>query len=352
MDYCNCDVMPGQLQLDTTWVHEETQDADYVIIVNSELAFAVYKSLLGKTQGQTESTSSGNLKVPGINCILQRFLQEPRSDKVVMVYFDYTDEKYIIPDICPGYRYKLMENFTKFLLHLHKLKWTDNLTRYDLPHDEKYFLKPAWKDLQAEIEHAATYQRQHPNWFVQTYGYLRSFSNASDESGIDSGLPAEPIFLDPVSKHLQKYIDSDSQDVITVTPPVYMEYGGKTYLTLSPYSFQPHINNSCNQAKTAGGASPTAAFRGDGNYSTLAEAPTTADSGGQFDFFPPDDQSEFETASKSQSEQMMSINARNFGAEYAEYDNKAYDWKQDLNLLRVQSGEIPLDSQSLGGESV
>lgn len=351
-DYCNCTVMSGQLHLDTTWVHEETQDADYVIIVNSELAYGVYKSLLGKIQGQTENTSSGNLQVPGINCIMQRFLQEPRYDKIVMVYFDYTDEKYIIPDICPGYHYRLMKNFTDFLLHIHKLKRTDNLTRYDLPLDGKYYLKPAGKDLQTEIKKAAAYQRQNPNWFIQTYGYMRSFSNASDESGIDSGLPPEPIFLDPVSRHLQEHFDSDSQDAITVTPPVFIEYGGKTYRTLSPHSFQPHIYNSNKQAKTARESSPTTEFGGAGNYITSAETPVTADSGGQFDFIPPDDQSEFETASKSQSEQMMSINARNFGAEFAEYDNKAYNWKQDLTLLRVQSGEIPYESQSLGGESV
>ena len=279
-----------------------------------------------------EQTPSGHLQIPAINCILERFLQEPHYDKTVMVYFDYTSEGLVIPDICPGYNYKLMKHFTDLLMHIHKLKRTDNLTQYDLPLDGKYYLKPIGKDLQRAIEETVSYERENPDWFAQKYGYLRSFSNASDESGFDSGLPQEPIFVDQITATLQSYLDATSQDAITVTPPIIIGEDQRPYLQLAPRSFQrdAHHYDSYNQTRP------------------IHESPTTADSGGHFDFIPPDDMSEFETASKTQSEQMMSINARNLG-----YDNKAYDWQQDLNLLRVQSGEIPLDdSHSLGGESV
>ena len=328
--HCHCDVMHAQLRLDTTWVHQEIQNADYVLIINSKLAYAIYQGLITKNRGEPEQSPSGNLKIPGINCILQRFLQEPHYDKTVMVYFDYTSEELVIPDICPGYNYKLMKHFTDLLLHIHKVKRTDNLAQYDLPLDGKYYLKPIGKDLQTAIREAASYERENQEWFAQKYGYLRSFSNASDESGFDSGLPQEPIFLDPVTAQLQSYIDATSQDVITVMPPITTGQVGRTYLALSPQSFQERVYDGYNQTRPQ------------------HDTPTTADSGGQFDFIPPDDMSEFETASKTQSEQMMSINARN-----TRHDNKAYDWQQDLTLLRVQSGEISLeDSRSLGGESV
>ena len=319
--------MCAQLQLDTTWVHQEIQQADYVVIVNSKVAHSIYRSLLIKNRGQTEHSPSGSVKSPGINCILQRFLQEPHYDKTVMVYFDYTSEDHIIPDICPGYNYKLMKHFTDFLLHVHQLKRTDKLSHYELPLDGQYDLKPVGKELKTAIRMATDYEREHPHWFSQNFAYLRSFSNTSEESGFDSGLPQEPGFLDPITEQLHGYIDATSQDAITIPPPTANHR--ELYLALSPNNFHPHIYDKCNP----GSMSP--------------EAPTTADSG-QFDFIPPDDLSEFDTTSKTQSEQMMSINARNCG-----YDNKAYDWKQDLVLLRVQSGEIPFsDVHSLGGESV
>lgn len=328
--HCSCDVMHAQLRLDTTWVHQESQNADYVLIVNSKLAYAIYQRLITKNRGMPERTPSGNVQIPAINCILERFLQEPHYDKTVMVYFDYTSEGLVIPDICPGYNYKLMKHFTDFLMHIHKLKRTDNLVQYDLPLDGKYYLNPVGKDLQRAIEEAVSYERENPDWFAQKYGYLRSFSNASDESGFDSGLPQEPIFLDPITANLQSYLDATSQDAITVTPPIITTKDSRQDLHLAPQSFQRDAYQSFDRTRP------------------IHETPTTADSGGQFDFIPPDDTSEFETASKTQSEQMMSINARNVG-----YDNKAYDWQQDLNLLRVHNGEIPFDdSHSMGGESV
>ena len=322
--------MQAQLRLDTTWVHQESQNADYVIIVNSKLAYAIYQSLIRRNRGLPERTPSGNVQIPAINCILERFLQEPHYDKTVMVYFDYTNEGLVIPDICPGYNYKLMKHFADLLMHIHKLKRTDNLAQYDLPLDGQYFLQPIGKDLRDAIKEAMSYERENPDWFAQKYGYLRSFSNASDESGFDSGLPQEPIFIDPVTKNLQSYLDATSQDAITVTPPIIAGEDERPYLQLAPQSFQREARQTYSLIRP------------------VHETPTTGDSGVEFDFIPPDDVSGFEVASKSLSEQMLSINARNAG-----YDNKAYDWQHDLALLRVQSGEISYDdSHSVGGESV
>ena len=324
-NYCHCDVMCAQLQRDDTWVHQEIQQADYVVIVNSVLAHGIYRTLLKKK----ERTASGNYKTPGINCILQRFLQEPHYDKTVMVYFDYTNEDHIIPDICPGYNYQLMKHFTDFLLHIHKLKRTDNLSQYDLPLDGQYDMKPVGKELKLAIRLALEFERENSRWFSQNFAYLRSFSNTSDESGFDSGLPAEPTVLDPIAERLQDYMDATSQDAITITPAMGNLRG--TPLSLSPHSFQPGSYNSSNHIGIA----------------QAQETPTTGDSG-QFEFIPPDDFSEFDVMSKTLSEQMMSINEHSCG-----HDNKAYDGRQDLVLLREYSGDIPFDDvHSLGGQSV
>ena len=319
-NYCYCHVMSGYLHLDTTWLHQDIQDADYVIIVNSKLAYGFYKSLLSKNlghmenQGCTENGCSGNAIVPGINCILQKFLQQPSYDKIVMVYFDYTIANYIIPEICSGYNYKLMKNFTELLMYIHKLKRTDNLAQYDLPLDGKYFLKPAGRDLQNIIRKAAAYERENSNGFSYAYPNLRSISSASDESGFDSGFQHEPISHHFVSSHFQSHMDSDSQDAIPLTSPVLTEYRKST----NP---RPYVCNS--QARKCQGKF---AFEYGGQRNNIAyinETTTAADCGVEFDFVPPDDDDgEFETASMSQSEQMMQINTRYSGAEN---DNKEYE---------------------------
>ena len=202
-------------------------------------------------------------------------------------------------------------------MHIHKLKRTDNLTQYGLPLEGKYYLKPIGKDLQRAIEETVSYERKNPDWFAQKYGYLRSFSNASDESGYDSVLPQELVFVDPVTAQLQSYLYATSQDAITVTPSMIADQD------LPAYQAHKAGNNSSDDKHNH-------------NQRPIRETTPTPDSGEQFYFIPPDNTSDFETISKTLSEQMMSINARNIGD-----SKKEYDWQQDLALLRVQTGEIP-----------
>ena len=258
---------------------------------------------------------SGDINIPEINC-----LQQSDTGKTVKVYFDYTSEGLVIPDICPGYNYKLMQHFTDLSMHIHKLKRTVNLT-HDLPLDGNYYLKPIGKDLQRAIEGATTYKRENQGWFTQKYGYLRSFSNASDESGYDSGLPQEPVFLDPVTAQLQSYLDATSQDAIIVTPSMIADQDWPAFLAHNPCHNLPDDQHKHIQPRP---------------IHDMEMLPPTANSGEQFEFIPPDDISDFETMSKTLSDQMMSINARNIGD-----SKKEYDWQQDLALLRVQNGEIP-----------
>lgn len=326
--------MSGYLHLDTTWVHQDIQDADKVIIVNSKLAYDLYKSLLSKNQEYTENRrytengSSRNGIVPRINCILQKFLQQPSYDKIVMVYFDYTNENYIIPEICSGYNYKLMKNFTELLLYIHKLKRTDNLAQYDLPLDGKYHLKPIGKDLQNVIRNAAAYERENPDGFIDMYPDLRSSLSASDESGFGSGLQQEPVPYYFVSSNFQNRKYSVSQDV-TLTPPVLTEYRTTTNPGTCVYNSVARKYHDNQFAFIYGGQK---------NYIACASNETPIAAGLGIDFVPPDDESEFETASVSQSEQMVEINAR---YSEAEDDKKVYDRKQDLTFLYTQSGDIP-----------
>ena len=319
--HCYCDVMHVQLHDATSWVHQDFQNADYVLIVNSKLAYAIYHRLITKNQEEQETMLLGDIKIPEINCILLRCLQESHNGKTVMVYFDYTSEGLVIPDICPGYNYKLMKHFTDLLMHIQKLKRTDNLTQYDLPLDGKYYLKPIGKDLQRAIEETVSYERENPDWFAQKYGYLRSFSNASDESGYDSGLPQEPVFVDPVTAQLQSYLHATTQDAITVTPSMIADQDWPAFLAHNPCHNPPDDQHKHIQPRP---------------IHDMELLPPTTNSGEQFEFIPPDDISDFETMSKTLSDQMMSINARNIGD-----SKKEYDWQQDLALLRIQNGEIP-----------
>ena len=405
--HCQCDVMHALLRDDTIWVHQEYENADFVLIVQSKLAYEFYHRLYTKTHNEWEVTLSGDTKTPGINSILLRCLNESQNGKIVKVYFDYTNEGLVIPLLCSGFNYKMMMHFTDLLMHIHNLKRTDNLAQYDLPLDGQYFLKPAGKDLEIALRKAIIFERENSEWFTQKEGYNRLLSNMSDDSGYASGLPDEAMLpdsntlqpqsylksskphgaisiaeLSTTSAQLRRYLNTFSKDVITVTPSMIADHDWPRYPEHSPFTINQdnHVSHSqrgaihdrrtksadseeqfdfippdnASESETASKTlieqmtSINARYTrspgtNQGDYEhhsqrpAIGDRPTKADEfQEQFDCIPPDDKSEFETASKTLSEQMMSINAR-----YIDGSKRNNTRQQELDLLREQSGEIP-----------
>lgn len=380
--HCQCVVMCVEWQLDAPWVHQDLQQADYIVIVNSEGAYTTYMNKFGQ---QNESVTSHQHSSPmtkrmsSINSVRNKFLHDERYDNIVMVYFEYTNEKYILPDICPGYKYQLMKHFTDFLLHIHKLHRTDNLMKYDLPLDGDHGKRPIGQKLLESIAAAECYQQHNPKWAQNRFGYDRMWSHVSEDSKFDSGLPED--FNSPVqTPEIEGQAPFKNQDVF-----IHL-LEGKSVCTVNPSDIgfapkqEPNILPSFTEEVNVSHAPKHRPKLSPQNFTAEAKQvqgegtpppPSCSTVESDFGFFPPDDfDDEFDVLSKTQSEQMKSIvdryQARN-NFETSQYNNmqvyrnhyENYDKNRDLLLLKVHSGEVPFiecntngEVISLGGESV
>ena len=347
--HCQFDVELAELQQDAPWVHQDLAQADYVVIVNSEAAYKAYMSS-NSPQSSPKINSSSS-----INCIRNKFTKEERYDHIIMVYFSYTDEKYILPDICTGYKYKLMKHFTDFLLHAHQIRRTDNLSEYDLPFDGNHRLRPLGQQLLESIEQATRYEAENPKCYMPSHWMLRGISNTSDRSHYPSGdsgciddfSPRPSPEIDPrypwsdsnVSQQIDGVTVTESEQKINVSHPAVIQKSvskQRPPLILSPVSF----------VRQNGHVGPE-----------IFTPPTDSPDECKLEFFPPDESSEYDAFSQTQSKQLEDIvnqytetMKRQGGMDGSNNSTESdqghgeghglYDKKGDLDILDAHSREV------------
>ena len=402
--YCQCDVMVAEMDLDKPWVHQDLSKANYAIVVNSEGAYKAYASKFGSNGSSggvgvvnSERSPNASPKLGGINSLRRTFLSEERYDKIVMVYFEYTDEQFIIPDICPGYKYKLMKNFTDFLLHIHKLDRTDNLAQYDIPFEGDLHRQPIGQQLRAAITEATKYEQTKKSKPPKVV--LDRFP--SDDSRYDSGLPPDlgtpgqtPVIEGewPLGSQdkLLAALKLHPGDAITISPSllgidpdidgqscteIQPQFQSQTYTKL-PYTdyetpFSPEIHQTSPQMYTKLSFGPTKprpmlnipSAKGHGHFQSNQSSPDSGHLDSIPDFLPPDDIDNFETASKTQSEQMQIFNQKYYDLDESDEDRDLDTSMNDLDrperrgdrfgdLQFLQESCSKGEVVSLGGESV
>lgn len=383
--HCQCDVMTAEWHLDAPWVHQDLQKADFAIVVNSEGAYRSYMSVYGQRKNfRSNHSSTGTSTMSSINSIRSKFLHEEHYDNIVMVYFEYTKEHFIIPDICPGYKYKLMKHFTDFLLHIHQLHRAENLSRYDLPLDGNHKQRPEGQQLLESINAAVKYELSSSQRYENLFD--RMYSHTSDDSRYDSGLQADiSPGVTPESEKPESWPSNQQGrlpqfgDTITINPSeMSYEIPDETVNMLNGYQkSRPYLtladkNSQQNILKNTSPVSPHICAESN-PYITVKDDLVNDD------FIPPEDFDNCDVLSRALSEQMQSIVDRYTadkqqtdpqnpvqplaGTQSSETNRgavqpRSYDRNNDLYILRVQSGEIPFINRtneevvSIGGESV
>ncbi|XP_052271820.1 interleukin-17 receptor D-like isoform X3 [Dreissena polymorpha] len=353
--YCQCDVMMAEFTLDAPWVHQDLERADYTIVVNSEGAFRA-------------NMSPSSKRMSSINSLRNKFKHEERYDKIVMVYFEYTDEQFIIPDICPGFKYKLMKHFSDFLLHVHKIHRADkDLVQYDLPLDGNLQHRPIGHQLAEAIAQAIQYEQNKSKRAKLTGLDLLSWDRQnSNDSRFDSGLQsdigsAEALSINgnelwPFRPSLLAMIQGQS-DTITITPSdVGILYDNNCSLGKpSVAKNRPHLNMPMNP---------------DQSPPPMYDRLESHDSGqAGYEFIAPDDFDESDVLSKTLSNQMLhfvdryeqtsmhgsvpsgrKVYSSGQQNDLSKSTHPGYDRSADLQILQTQFEND--DVISLGGVSI
>ncbi|XP_052271490.1 uncharacterized protein LOC127872198 [Dreissena polymorpha] len=366
--YCQCDVMMAEFTLDAPWVHQDLERADYTVVINSEGAFRA-------------NMSPSSKPMSSINSLRNKFKHEEKYDKIVMVYFEYTDEQFIIPDICPGFKYKLMKHFSDFLLHVHKIYRADkDLVQYDLPLDGNLQHRPIGHQLAEAIAQVIQYEQNKPKRAMLTGSNLLSWNRQnSDDSRYDSGLQSDigspGVFsineneLWPLRPNLLAMMQGES-DTITITPS---DVGILYDINCSQDAFNNEpsdVNNDCGNFSVSKKRPHFYMAMDPGKYPSKFVNQDSVDSGkGDFEFIAPEDFDESDVLSKTLSNQMLhfvdcyeqtsmhgsvpsgsKVYSSGQQNDLSKSTHPGYDRSADLQILQTQFEND--DVISLGGVSI
>ncbi|XP_064607488.1 uncharacterized protein LOC135471954 [Liolophura sinensis] len=219
--YCKCDVRyPAwclqeiQTRGTITWVLQMIQEADYVIVINSEGAFKMNQARKdSSTPCKFNDSPIGDIFTPAITNIIANFYKNKDYKKYIMVQFHYTDDKFQISEISPGYGYVLMKHFRELICHIHEI----NTENHDLTLSVCLPLQPdahaqteEGRELLQEINAAQAFTKAFPNWFEDMY--------VTDEDCFDSGMSSLPV--DSFPDHLREQIQRECvQNLLRYPPP-------------------------------------------------------------------------------------------------------------------------------------
>ncbi|XP_046561406.1 uncharacterized protein LOC124270408 [Haliotis rubra] len=160
---CGCSVsyLPwekGKLQEENAeaWVLEHMDESDFIIVINSRIAFETYEARSRDTTEQSVfNTAISHMHAKKTDgAYFQRFL---------FIHFSYTEEQFFIKDINPAVEYQMPEQLPPLLDHIHGMQSGE-----DAEKNAHASLKNIsdFNKLQELITKSKKYEKANPQWFV------------------------------------------------------------------------------------------------------------------------------------------------------------------------------------------
>ncbi|XP_067659813.1 uncharacterized protein [Haliotis asinina] len=157
---CGCSVsyLPwekGKLQDEdaAAWVLNRMDESDFIIVINSRIAFETYKARSRDTTEQSVfSTAMSHIHAQkSDDAYFQRFL---------FIHFSYTEEHFFIKDINPAVEYQMPEQLPRLLNHIHGMQGGED------ENNVRASLENMFDKLQELITKSKKYEKTNPQWFA------------------------------------------------------------------------------------------------------------------------------------------------------------------------------------------
>ncbi|XP_046575076.1 uncharacterized protein LOC124283094 isoform X2 [Haliotis rubra] len=157
------------------WILTHIDQADFVLIINSEAAFKLFETRhTNETLRRLDEGPEGDTFSLALTHVLTKSSEPWFFRKTILAYFDYTDEDFILKDVCPGVQYRLPKHFKEFVCHIHEMSGQSGI-------DEMVDLEAtsSGRQLLEAIRKAKHFQRSDPQWFDKRFF-------RQEDSGFDS----------------------------------------------------------------------------------------------------------------------------------------------------------------------
>ncbi|XP_048243421.1 uncharacterized protein LOC124148111 isoform X2 [Haliotis rufescens] len=165
------------------WILTHIDQADFVIIINSEAAFKLFETRnTNASLRRLDEGPEGDTFSPALTHVMAKSSEPGFFKKTILAHFDYTDEDFILKEVSPGVQYMLPKHFKEFLCHIHEMSGESDL-------DEMVNLDAtsSGRQLLEAIRKAKHFQKSDPQWFDERfYRQEDSAYDSLSESKCDS----------------------------------------------------------------------------------------------------------------------------------------------------------------------
>ncbi|XP_046341858.2 uncharacterized protein LOC124122768 [Haliotis rufescens] len=153
------------------WVLHHMDVADFIIVVNSRIAFETYEARSRDTIGHTAfNTAISHMQAKkSDDAYFQRFL---------FIHFAYTEEQFFIKDINPAVEYQVPEELPGLLNHIHGIQGGEEAENNIHGTLENIF---EIKGLQELIMKSRKYQIANPQWFASEAIQVAACAESGDD---------------------------------------------------------------------------------------------------------------------------------------------------------------------------
>ncbi|XP_071086836.1 interleukin cytokine receptor-related protein 1-like isoform X2 [Haliotis cracherodii] len=165
------------------WILTHIDQADFVIIINSEAAFKLFETRnTNASLRRLDEGPEGDIFSPALTHVMAKSSEPGFFKKTILAHFDYTDEDFILKEVSPGVQYMLPKHFKEFLCHIHEMSGQS-----DLDDMVNLHATSSGRQLLEAIRKAKHFQKSDPQWFDKRfYRQEDSAYDSLSESKCDS----------------------------------------------------------------------------------------------------------------------------------------------------------------------
>ncbi|XP_067649299.1 uncharacterized protein [Haliotis asinina] len=192
-DHCNCQVffLPwfrGTIQTTGVyqWIMTHIDLSDYVIIISSEAAYNLFDTRSTSTTYRAEDEGpEGDTFSPAMTHVMAKSAEHDFFKKTILVYFEYTNEDFVLKEVSPGVQYKLPKHFKELMWHIHEV---NTMTRRKVEGMDNLQATTGGRNVLEAVTKAKHFQTSDPDWFSKRFQRQDSAYGSQHEDEVEDSV--------------------------------------------------------------------------------------------------------------------------------------------------------------------
>ncbi|XP_046555645.1 uncharacterized protein LOC124264908 [Haliotis rubra] len=192
-DHCKCEVffLPwfrGTIQTTGVyqWIMTHIDQSDYVILISSEAAYNLFDTRSTSTTYRADDEGpEGDTFSPAMTHVMAKSAEPGFFKKTILVYFEYTNEDFVLKEISPGLQYKLPKHFKELMCHIHEV---NAMNRRQIEGMDNLQATTGGRNVLEAVTKAKHFETSDPDWFCKRFQRQDSAYGSQHEDEVEDSV--------------------------------------------------------------------------------------------------------------------------------------------------------------------